>query len=300
VIDTIDSELLILRRLSPGRILFACAQVSKLLSDWEQSTSPPQGGDAKAVARLRLRLHKTERAAHQSLGLERARQSAQVPASPGDTRKLKVIDSSADRLLGSAHRSLKSNITDFSPTHPRHQAAAALLSALFPQGARAITHLNCVEQLARMQVILSDCAAAHLSPLIQTLGLSDHFNRLADVTRDYATALRVSAVTKPSPTGAQTLDALRNANAHLARVVTTILGNFDDRDDSDDSDDCDSSDDSDDCDSSDRDASSDRRRLLLAPILYQHDAAKRSRKAHGVDSDADPMTGQDLLPHNLG
>ena len=29
-------------------------------------------------------------------------------------------------------------------------------------------------------------------------------------------------------------------------------------------------------------------------------AAKRSRKAHGVDSDADPMTGQDLLPHNLG
>lgn len=290
--DTIDSELLILRRLGSGRIAFACTQVSKLLDAWEASATPPQGDEIKAVAKLRRRIGETERAVDHHISLDRARQTALAPSAQDKTPKLKVVDSASDRLLGNAHRALKSTVEDFPPLHPRREAAATLLDHLFPNGVRPIVNLPGAEQLARMQAILKDCASPNLKPHIHTLDLQDRIQRLEESTQLYSVALHANADKTAAgsiPTSIQVADALRDANARLGRVVTKILGSLDPDDNLDDDTPTPNP-------TPTQAAPIDRRRALLAPILYQHDAAKRARNTHGTDIDADPITGEDLPP----
>jgi hypothetical protein len=269
MIDAVFSDLLSLRRLGPGRALFACSQVLGLLDDWEESDAPPTGDEVAAVAKLRARVRVTRDRAEAALRLERERQTLLAAPESPKVPALRPTDALADRLLGSAHRSLKQTLRDFEPEHLRHVAARDLLGRLFPKGVKAVIHTSSVEQLALMQAILTDAATPALHAHLQTLGLSDLFDKLAEVTRDYALALQPLPA-KPTISGAQVIDALREANGHLCRVVAVILGHLD------------------------GDDQAERRRALLAPILRQHDAAFSARQAQGADIDIDPTTGQDL------
>jgi hypothetical protein len=269
MIDATFSDLLNIRRLGSGRVMFACSQFLGLLDDWEESDTPPTGDEVAAVAKLRARAAATRDRAEAALRLERERQTLLAAPASLKVPALRPTDALADRLLGSAHRTMKQTLRDFEPEHPRHVAASDLLGRFFPKSARAITTLHAVEQLARMEAIIVDSATPALRAHLQTLGLSDLFDKLAEVTRDYALALQ-PLPTKQAISGALVIDALREANGHLCRVVSVILGHLD------------------------GDDQAERRRALLAPILHQHDAAKRARKAHGADIDVDPTTGQDL------
>jgi hypothetical protein len=269
MIDAAFSDWISMRRLGPGRILFACSQIVSALALWEASDAPPQGDEVEAVAKLRARIQGASESAEAATRIDRERQSRLALPAAVKVPALRPTDALADRLLGSAHRTAKQSQLDFTPDHPRHVAASAFLNRVFPKGVRAIIHATAFEQLGLMRAILADGEEPALRAHIQTLGLSDMFERLAEVTRDYALALQ-PIPSKPTISGAQVLDALRDANGHLCRVVAVTLGHLD------------------------GDDQAARREALLAPIKRQHDAAYRAQRGRGVEVDIDPTTGEDL------
>ena len=268
-------DLIALRQLSAGRIIFACGQMLEVIAGLRADAvaagvSLPKDQEA-ALSKLEARLTETRGSAQSALNLDGERKTLLAAATLAKPiPALKPTDNLADRLLSSFYRAGKQAVLDFPATHPRYVAAQALLTHLFPNGVKAIIHAVAVDQLAQMQRILEVCAAS-LQDQIQTLSLSDLLDQLKLVTQDYALALQ-PLPNAPHISGAQVIDAKRAANVLLRRVVAVVLGHLDEP------------------------AHGPLRQKLLLPILVQHDAAFLSRQRHDSDTDVDPTSGVELPP----
>lgn len=268
-------DLISLRQLSPGRIIFASGLVLEVIAGLRAEAVaagvPLPADQETALSKLETRLTEARTSAQSALKIDGERETLLAAATLAKPLPaLKPTDALADRLLVGFQRACKQAHQDFPPNHPRFLAATTLTHNLFPNGIREITHIPAVDQLAKMHRFLELCATT-LQDQIQTLALSDLLDRLKLVTQDYALALQ-PLPTAPHISGAQVIDAKRTANALLRRVVSVVLGYFDEPTDM------------------------PLRQKLLLPILTQHDAAKRARKLHQTDTDIDPTTGIELPP----
>lgn len=269
-------DLISLRMLSPGRVIFACDQTLGIIKDLRDAAAstaatPLSDEQTKTFNAVEARILETRTQAQAALKVDGERQTILAAAKLAvPIPSLKLTDNLADSLLGGFHRGCKQTVRDFPAGHARHTAATALLVGLFPQGIRAITHIAAVDQLAQMHRILEACAT-DLQAHIQTLSLSDLLDRLKSVTHDYALALQPLPTT-PYISGAQVIDAKREANVLLRRAVAVVLGRLEDP------------------------SQTPLRDKLLAPVLKQNQAAYVAQQTHKVSTDIDPTTGIELPP----
>ena len=266
-------DLIALRKLSPGRLIFSCNQTLGVIADLRAEATaanvPLPKDQEKAFRKLETHLIDTRTSAQSALNLNAHRKTQLSPSSkPSALPALKPIDNLADKLLSSFHKNCKQTRSDFPPTHPRSIAATALIASLFPNGIRAIIHAAAVDQLAHMQRILEACATT-LQNHIQTLHLTDLLDQLSLITQDYALALQPATA---NISGAQVAEAERAANTLLRQSVAIILGDFI------------------------KPHLAPLRQKLLASILFQNESAYRARQLNQADTDIDPVSGVDFPP----
>jgi hypothetical protein len=143
--------------------------------------------------------------------------------------------------------------------------ANQFLAAIFPAGVGAVTTLQCVDQLAAVEVI-AEKLQGELAPMVRELGLTLQVNRLLDLVPEYRQAIE----NRPASMDFNIVrQAREQGQTYLVELVALILGTY--------------------YKSNDPDHIA-ARAALLAPIIEQQEAIRVYRQARRPLVDLDPDT----------
>jgi Family of unknown function (DUF6261) len=244
------ASLIDLHQFPTGRRLFALRRVHERVRE--------RDGDPGLLARIEAAIAQDERT--RALEVAWRAQSDRTQHGVG----AQALDAELDRSLSALDQVLAAQLKAFGPEHERHQAAAALREAAFPNGLGAVTSLPYVLEAEEVRRILDELRRPAMVQAVDRLGLTPQVEGIAELNQRYGELLSVNRVTVSFDQVAQ---ARAEGQARLAWLVVYLVVAFDE--------------------------DPDARAAVLAPVFEQDEAIARSRKGRRPAADVDPQTGEE-------
>ncbi|MDI1484031.1 hypothetical protein [Polyangium sp. y55x31] len=254
--DTSLATLFNLYTFTPGRRLFAIAQVRK---------AALAAGDM-AIAAFAVSCVDHDEA----LRTLEATWAAQDEKAPAFAPEAKPIDLAIDGVLVAIRDTAERQVEASAQGDPIATSGSALLKEIFPRGLFAVTSLPYVEELCEVERILGVLQHPMRVPTVQELGLSRYVARLVDLAKQYRTALELplpKRVTFPEVKAARA-----EGQRRMLQLVAMIVGRY----------------------PSDTPEDQASRLAMLGPIVQQNEAIGQSLRARRTADDVDPETGEPL------
>ncbi len=243
-----------LYQFTTGRLVFGIAQVRKA---------------AEADAFAELVQHCDLTLAHVATTREIERRWAEEPTGEAKNPEAQRLDVLVDGALGAIRDHAVAQTRGCADDDPIHQQVATFVSAVFPVSVHAVTSLSHVEELAAVDDIVK-LFQGPLAPSVADLGLQRLSKRLADLSKQYRTAL------DNPPESVTQWGKVRAARAEcpglLLETVCIIVGKSHQR----------------------TPEGTAKRLALLGPILKQNEAIGAYLRARRNVADVDPKTGEDV------